>query len=228
MLEIGGQEFGKYSTGTGFYVHDILCGLTILYASKSKSANREYKFVQEFLKREEQRYGQDYGAGGLVGQLLSRFKDAASWQNVYDRNTARSGSSSRNGAVYSQNRRDKLNAAFLSCIKNISEIQLQASIDERYQFAVDIEDYETAQHMVYEAAKAAGYTEEVFHGMGNRHNVYQSGHGQYGDGVYFTYDQPTARGYGKVVDHLFVKIGKIANYDDAYCDKIRYIFRLVV
>lgn len=207
--EKGHEYFALYSTTNAK-------DPTILYASKNKSANREYEFVQKFLKREEQRNGQDNGAGGLVGRLLSRFKDASSWENVYDRNTARSGSSSRNGAVYSRNRRDKLNAAFLSCIKNISETQQRASIDEQYQFAVDIEDFTTAQQMVNEAAKAAGYTEEVFHGMGNRHNVYQSGHGQYGAGVYFTYDQPTAQGYGKVVDHLFVKIGKIANFDDAY------------
>ncbi|MBQ2249841.1 MAG: hypothetical protein II326_06665 [Clostridia bacterium] len=75
---------------------------------------------------------------------------------------------------------------------------------------------ETAQRMVDEAAKAAGYTEEMFHGMGGRYNVYKSGNGQYGSGVYFTADKDIAADYGKVVDHLYVKVGKIADYEDAY------------
>lgn len=88
--------------------------------------------------------------------------------------------------------------------------------DRNYLAAVERGDMETAQKMVDEAAKAAGYNEEVFHGMGHRHNVYESGNGQYGPGVYFTYDENTGKGYGNVVDHLYVKVGNIADYDDAY------------
>lgn len=88
--------------------------------------------------------------------------------------------------------------------------------DEEYLSAVNRGDMETAQRMVDEAAKEAGYTEEVFHGMGDRYNIYKSGNGQYGSGVYFTYDKSIGQEYGTVVDHLYVKVGKIANYDDAY------------
>lgn len=88
--------------------------------------------------------------------------------------------------------------------------------DSDYLAAVERGDMETAQKMVDEAAKAAGYTEEVFHGMGGRYNTYKSGNGQYGSGVYFTYAESVGRSYGEVVDHLFVKVGKIADYDDAY------------
>ena len=92
----------------------------------------------------------------------------------------------------------------------------EISSDTAYLSAVNRGDMETAQRMVDEAAKAAGYTEEMFHGMGGRYNVYKSGNGQYGSGVYFTADKDIAADYGKVVDHLYVKVGKIADYEDAY------------
>jgi len=88
--------------------------------------------------------------------------------------------------------------------------------DSDYLAAVKRGDMETAQKMVDEAAKNAGYTEEVFHGMGDRYNVYKSGDGQYGAGVYFTYSKDIADGYGPVVDRLYVKVGQIADYDNAY------------
>ena len=46
--------------------------------------------------------------------------------------------------------------------------------DDAYLSAVERGDIETAQRMVDKAAKAAGYTEEMFHGMGGRYNVYKS------------------------------------------------------
>ena len=97
-----------------------------------------------------------------------------------------------------------------------NEIKQYSRRDSDYLDAVNRGDMETAQRMVDEAAKAAGYNEEVFHGMGHRHNIYKSGSGQYGDGVYFTYHKDVGRGYGSVVDHLYVKVGRIANFDDAY------------
>lgn len=97
------------------------------------------------------------------------------------------------------------------------ERQAQFSLkDQDYMKAVNAGDMETAQRLVDEAAKAAGYTEEVFHGMGHRHNVYKSGNGQYGEGVYFTYSKNVGEVYGAVVDHLYVKVGRIADYADAY------------
>lgn len=97
-----------------------------------------------------------------------------------------------------------------------AETKAKQTKDKEYMDAVNRGDMETAQRMVDDAAKRAGYNEEVFHGMRGRYNVYQSGNGQYGAGVYFTYDERTGHGYGDVVDHLYVKIGKIADFDDAY------------
>ena len=88
--------------------------------------------------------------------------------------------------------------------------------DRKYMEFVASGNMQAATDMVRAAAKAAGYTEEMFHGMGGRYNVYKSGNGQYGSGVYFTADKDIAAGYGKVVDHLYVKVGKIADYEDAY------------
>ena len=101
-------------------------------------------------------------------------------------------------------------------VSEVAQYRFSRELDADYLAAVERGDMETAQKMVDEAAKAAGYTEEVFHGMGHRHNVYKSGNGQYGEGVYFTYDKETGSTYGGVVDRLYVKVGKIADYGDAY------------
>ena len=73
------------------------------------------------------------------------------------------------------------------------------------------------QQMTDEAAKKAGYTERVYHGTVAKKlfNIFRSGSGQYGNGVYFTYDERLAKTYGNVMN-LYVKIDKIATYDDAY------------
>ena len=207
--EKGHEYFALYSTADE---NDP----TILYACKNSRANFEHDVILDFI---EEGAGTDESSNrgsSTVNEILERNRNVPAGKNAGGNGSVGTGSNGRNASIHRRNKGRQPSEAFQACLRNITENQKQASIDERYQFAVDIEDYATAQRMVDEAAKAAGYTEEVFHGMGHRHNVYQSGHGQYGDGVYFTYDQPTARGYGKVVDHLFVKIGKIANYDDAY------------
>lgn len=90
--------------------------------------------------------------------------------------------------------------------------------DRTYLDAVNDNDIETAQKMVDEAAKKAGYTERVYHGTAaeNAFNVFHSGTGQYGDGVYVTYSDQIAKSYGNKVMKLFVKMQKMATYDDAY------------
>lgn len=92
----------------------------------------------------------------------------------------------------------------------------QQETDNAYLDAVNRGDTETAQKMVDDAAKAAGYTDEVYHGTSADFTVFNSGYGQYGPGVYFTNDKRIAGGYGSAVKHLYVKIGKVADYDDAY------------
>lgn len=71
--------------------------------------------------------------------------------------------------------------------------------------------------MVREAAKRAGYTERVYHGTSaeKAFNIFRSGYGQYGPGVYFTYDESISTQYGNTMN-LFVKIGKVADYGDSY------------
>ena len=205
----GREYFALYSTSDAQ-------GPTMMYATKDSKATYEYEWLMEEVSKGGYSNGNSNSGTRSVVGLLDSFRNAANQQIGNNGRSRRSGSNNGNDTVHSKNRGKRLSAAFKSCIKNIIEVQSRYGVDDHYQFAVDRGDMQTAQRMVDEAAKAAGYTEEVFHGMGNRHNVYQSGHGQYGAGVYFTYDQPTARGYGKVVDHLFVKIGKIANFDDAY------------
>lgn len=92
-----------------------------------------------------------------------------------------------------------------------------AVTDTKYLKAIHDGKMDEADAMVKAYAKSRGYTEEVFHGTTAKKlfNVFQSGHGQYGDGVYFTYSKGIAEDYGKAMK-LYVNVEKTAAFDDAY------------
>ena len=85
--------------------------------------------------------------------------------------------------------------------------------DRDYLAAVDGGDMETAQRMVDEAARAAGYTIEAYHGTVADFTVFDKGMqgkgiDQYGAGFYFANKRDTARGYGKNVKATYLNIKK--------------------
>ena len=79
---------------------------------------------------------------------------------------------------------------------------LSAETDKTYMDAVNRGDTETAQKMVDEAAKAAGYTVNAYHGtQAGDFTVFDKGrvgkgNDQYGAGFYFTTDKTGASHYG--------------------------------
>lgn len=100
----------------------------------------------------------------------------------------------------------------------ISPIKKSVKDSEYLELAKNPEaNRDKLQKMVDEAAERNGYTEKVFHGTvaEKLFNTFNSGYGQYGSGVYFTYDDGIAGSYGKVMK-LYVKMDKMATYDDAY------------
>lgn len=71
--------------------------------------------------------------------------------------------------------------------------------DQAYMDAVNKGDMETAQRMVDEEAKRHGYdtSTKLYHGTNAEFNVFKSGFGQYGEGVYFTYSKDVAKDYAR-------------------------------
>ena len=88
--------------------------------------------------------------------------------------------------------------------------------DANYMDAVERGDMDTAQRMVDDAAKMAGYDTNVklYHGTDAEFNIFESGGGQYGEGVYLTYDEDTANSYGSRTIAVYTKPLKVANYTD--------------
>jgi hypothetical protein len=75
--------------------------------------------------------------------------------------------------------------------------------DNAYMDAVNNGDMETAQRMVDEAAKEAGYTRTIYHGTADKFNVFGFGRA----GIYTTDDFDTAKTYGNNVMSLYGKQG---------------------
>ena len=78
----------------------------------------------------------------------------------------------------------------------------QRKLDEDYMAAVERGDMETAQRMVDEAAKAAGYTIKAYHGTPKKFNVFSkfrigstTDYGWFGRGFYFTTEKEAAKVY---------------------------------
>ncbi len=72
--------------------------------------------------------------------------------------------------------------------QNASDVNRKAStaLDREYMEAINSGDMAKAQRMVDEQAKKAGYdtSKKLYHGTNAEFNVFKSGFGQYGDGVY--------------------------------------------
>ena len=81
--------------------------------------------------------------------------------------------------------------------------------DANYLKAVESGDMETAQRMVDEAAKAAGYTVKAYHGSNSVFDVFeQSEDGALGKGIYFVESKEYAKGVAPngIVYNVFLKI----------------------
>ncbi len=82
---------------------------------------------------------------------------------------------------------------------------LYSERDADYMEVVESGDMETAQRMVYEAAKEAGYTIDAYHGTPNNDftvfdkNRVGKGTDQYGAGFYFASNKTVAQSYGERV-----------------------------
>ena len=96
---------------------------------------------------------------------------------------------------------------------NVKE-SFSADIDDAaYLEAVQRGDMETAQRMVDEAAKTAGFTVRGFHGSGEKFNTFSYGHigsatgvGILGEGFYFGDDERLAKMYGAQVYDSYLRM----------------------
>ena len=93
------------------------------------------------------------------------------------------------------------------------QFSVDAQTDAAYMDAVNRGDLETAQKMVDEAAKAAGYTLEAYHGSNADFTVFDKdrqgkGIDQYGAGFYFASHEDISRGYGEKVYPTYLKLQK--------------------
>lgn len=106
---------------------------------------------------------------------------------------------------------------------------IRYSIDEdsdtAYIAAVERGDMETAQKMVDETAKAAGYKIKAYHGTNAEFTTFEYGHigessgvGILGDGFYFTDEKELSKQYGKRTLDCYIKIRNpyMATTDDLY------------
>jgi hypothetical protein len=101
---------------------------------------------------------------------------------------------------------------------------IRYSIDEdpdtAYLAAVERGDMETAQKMVDEAAKKAGYTVKAYHGTNNEFTSFSrnkimsnTGKSFYGHGFYFSTSEFDAKNYGKKVMPVYLRTGNTLNLD---------------
>lgn len=179
---------------------------TLLYACKNDSAEYAHDMLMDIIDLEEGIYESANPGSTTIGEILSRAENAAPGQTRNYSGSARTGSNIGNATVYSKNKRIKLDAAFINCLKNIQKVQQQYSVDDYYQFAVDIGDDIAAQSMVDDAARAAGYTVKAYHGTPVKGiTVFDAAkigtttdEGLFGRGFYFTTNKLTADGYASV------------------------------
>ena len=92
--------------------------------------------------------------------------------------------------------------------------------DNAYISAVNRGDMETAQRMVDEAAKEAGYTVKAYHGTDNNFSVFNrnkimsnTGKAFYGTGFYFSTSELDANNYGKKIMPVYLRVGKTLDLD---------------
>lgn len=117
----------------------------------------------------------------------------------------------------------------LSTNSTTPDTQNQARVtkeqDSAYMEAVKNGDTETAQRMVEEAAKKAGYAVKAYHGTDSDFNVYSyetigqaTGVGILGEGFYFTDKKGLAKVYGKNIKASYLSLENpyTATNDDLY------------
>lgn len=99
-------------------------------------------------------------------------------------------------------------------------ISKEKSSDTAYLAAVERGDMETAQRMVDEAAKKAGYTVKAYHGTNNDFTSFSrnkimsnTGTSFYGHGFYFSTSEFDAKNYGKKVMPVYLRTGNTLNLD---------------
>ena len=95
------------------------------------------------------------------------------------------------------------------------KFSLSAETDTAYLDAVKRGDTETAQKMVDEAAKAAGYTVKAYHGTNAKFTVFKRGikNGWIGKGIYFTDNKNYAKENGKRVISAYINPKNIYQSD---------------
>jgi len=79
--------------------------------------------------------------------------------------------------------------------------------DASYLAAVNRGDMETAQRMVDEAAKAAGYTVKAYHGTNAEFNIFKESSRNIG--YWFTKDIDYARQHGRIIKRSFLKAANV-------------------
>ena len=107
----------------------------------------------------------------------------------------------------------KINTSDENSSKKSENSAKRASMDASYLSAVERGDMETAQRMVDEAAKKAGYTVKAYHGTNADFFTFDKGrvgkgNDQYGAGFYFATDREAANHYGSRVISSVLKIEK--------------------
>lgn len=101
----------------------------------------------------------------------------------------------------------------------MARFSIEEDLDEPYMSAVNSGDMETAQRLVNEAAKSAGWTVEAYHGTGTNFTVFDAersgqnyeGYSKYGKGLYFTDSKEKADSWGKhrKVMPVYLNTGKM-------------------
>jgi hypothetical protein len=155
--EKGHEYFALYSTADH---KDV----TLLYACKDDSAEYEYNLLKDIIEMEDGLYESVDTGSTTIGKILNRVANADDRQTANRNGTVGAGSNSGNTAVHSRDQGKRPSKAFLSCIKNIAEVQSRYGVDDHYLFAVERGDLKTAQRMVDEAAKKAGFPVKAYHG----------------------------------------------------------------
>jgi len=192
---------------------------TVLYACKGEGAKTHHNYLMAALQWEEDIRGSINGGSKPIIGLLNSIESIISRETQHPGSVVETGSDNGNASVHSRNKRIRLDKAFINCLRNIEEVQQRYGIDDHYQFAVDRGDYATAQQMVAEAAKSAGYSIKAFHGTPVKGiKVFDKAKigsttddGIFGSGFYFTTDRLTADGYATDAGTnmpVFLNVGK--------------------
>ena len=176
---------------------------TVMYACKDNRAKTHYDHLMDIVQRRENIRGSIDTDAGIAGRLLGNIRGITGGNFQHPGSVMGTGGNNGNASVHSRNRRARLDQAFINCLRNIEEVQQQYGLDDHYQFAVDRNDMKTAQRMVDEAAREAGYPIRAWHGTPIKGiTVFDpkkigstTDDGIFGSGFYFTTNKITADGY---------------------------------